>query len=74
VGKSHGVTRSGYRYGIVSAQELVERAGGYFVQQCPEKNCWLLVQGGDQAMAEHRKTVHGGRGDGRRRIDIDPGF
>ena len=33
----------------------------------------MLIQGGDQAMADHRKTVHQG-GDGKRRITVDPGL
>ena len=54
-----GVTRTGYRYGIISADQLVKEARGHFTQTCPEKYCWMFIQGGDQAMTEHRRTVHG---------------
>jgi hypothetical protein len=58
VSKTHGTTRTGYRYGIVPVQELVDQASGHFTQACTEEGCWLVVQGGDRAMADHRRTVH----------------
>lgn len=53
-----GITRTGYRYGVISADRIVSEASGHFTQTCPEQGCWLIVQGGDQAMADHRRTVH----------------
>jgi hypothetical protein len=52
-------TRTGYRYGVVTADEIVRQAGGDFTLLCQEEGCWLIVQGGQQAMAEHQRVVHG---------------
>lgn len=51
-------TRSGYEYGVESADEIVRRAGENLTLMCQRDGCWLIVQGGQQAMADHIKTVH----------------
>jgi hypothetical protein len=61
--RTHGVTRSGYRYQIVHVDEIARTVDGdWFTWTCGEENCGLLVQGGAGALAEHRRVVHG---DGR---------
>jgi hypothetical protein len=52
-------TRTGFRYGVIKSQELVDQAQGEFTRECPEEGCWLIIQGGNQAVAEHRRVIHG---------------
>jgi hypothetical protein len=54
----HRTTKSGYRYGVVSADEIVRRSGEHFSWSCGEKNCGAWIQGGPGALAEHRRVVH----------------
>jgi hypothetical protein len=59
--ETYGVTRSGYVFGIVSADDLLKEAGGpdEFTWSCGEKNCGAWIQGGRGALSEHRRVVHG---------------
>lgn len=56
--QEYGVTRTGYRYGNLTVEQIVREARGAFTQQCQHDGCWLIVQGGDQAMTDHIRTVH----------------
>lgn len=56
--QEQGITRTGYRYGQTTVEKIVREAQGSFTQQCQREGCWLIVQGGDQAMRAHVKTVH----------------
>lgn len=52
-------TRSGYRFQVVKADDIVKEADEHLTWGCGEKNCGVVVQGGRQALAEHRRVVHG---------------
>lgn len=52
-------TRSGYRFEIVKADDLVAEAGDPFGWSCGEKNCGAHIQGGTAGLNAHRRTVHG---------------
>lgn len=59
VSEDEGVTRTGYRFKKTTGEKIVREAQGEFVQQCWHEGCWLIVQGGDQAIRAHINTVHG---------------
>lgn len=59
VGGEWRTTRSGYRYAVVKVDELVREAGEPFTWSCGMKNCGAHIQGGEAALAEHRRVVHG---------------
>jgi cytochrome c2 len=53
---TYGVTRSGYRYEIVSAADLVTEAGEHFAWTC--RFCHTRIQGGQRGLGAHQQTVH----------------
>ena len=57
--ETYGVTRSGYRYGIVPVDDLVREAGEYFTWSCGIPRCGAWIQGGAGALADHQRVVHG---------------